>query len=210
MSKQADRKNLLAQLFVVLLIGLAYQEMIPPIRDDVRAFGLTFPPLALFLVFFLTSLRFFIGAQLHLVDEAITEAGPFIWLFDFIFIAFEMIIFVFLGGLTTLAANTEAHFDFIQLLMFIYGVDVLWVAGQFLLAKLHSGFHREQVPWKWAAINLVAIALIAAVYNSAIGGFSQAGLWALLVINAIAFILDVIIVDYFRVVRPSEPLISAS
>src|SRR3989304_2628517 len=166
MSKQADRKNLLAQLFVVLLIGLAYQEMIPPIRDDVRAFGLTFPTLALF--------------------------------------------FVFLGGLTTLAANTEAHFDFIQLLMFIYGVDVLWVAGQFLLAKLHSGFHREQVPWKWAAINLVAIALIAAVYNSAIGGFSQAGLWALLVINAIAFILDVIIVDYFRVVRPREPRIRAS
>lgn len=204
MTRQAERRNLLAQLFVVLLIGLAYQEMIPPVRDTVRQQGITFPTIALFAVFFLTSLRFFIGAQLHLVDENITRGGSYVWLFDFIIIAFEMIIFVFLGGLTSLQANAGAHFDFVQLLMFIYVVDILWVVLQFALEKAHSNWARASIPWKWAAINLGALVIIVPVYFSTVGAFTTLGLWILLIVNTIAFVLDVIQVDYFNVMRPSE------
>lgn len=206
-SKQVERRDLLAQLFIVVLIGLAYQEMIPPVRDSLGSQGITFPIFVLFSVFFLTSLRFFIGAQLHLIDESITGSRSAIWIFDFMVIVFEMIIFIFLGGLTSVEANIGAHFDFIQLLAFIYVVDVVWVAFQFVLSRASQRWYRADVPWQWAVINLVALAIIVPLYLSKIGIFTNLSLAILLIVNAVAFVLDVLVVDYFSVVKgPSDPV----
>lgn len=207
-SKQIERRDLLAQLFIVVLVGLAYQEMVPPVRDAVRLNGITFPVFVLFTVFFLTSLRFFIGAQLHLIDESIAGSRSAIWMFDFIIIAFEMILFIFLGGLTSLQANTNAHFDFVQLLMAIYVVDIIWVVVQTGLSKVSERWYRSAVPWQWAAINLGALAIIAPVYYSQIGPFSDLGLAILLAVNIVAFVLDVLVVDYFSIVRERSVPIS--
>lgn len=34
------RRNLLSELFIVLLVGLAYQEMVAPVRESFRTVGL--------------------------------------------------------------------------------------------------------------------------------------------------------------------------
>ena len=93
--KQAEKRNLLSSIFVTLLIGLAYQEMISPVRESIRATGLTWGTFVLFLVFFLTTMRFFIGAQLHLISESLLKLPGRVWFFDFIFIVLEMVVMVY-------------------------------------------------------------------------------------------------------------------
>jgi hypothetical protein len=39
--QQIKKRNLLSSFFVILLIALAYQEMITPVRESVRASGIT-------------------------------------------------------------------------------------------------------------------------------------------------------------------------
>jgi biotin transporter BioY len=206
-SDLADRKDLLSQLFVVLLIGLAYQEMIRPVRDWVRAYGVTYSVLVLTAAFFLTSLRFFIGAQLHLVDESITRPRSPIWIMDFMVIAFEMILFIFLGGLTSVNANANAHYDFLEILILILAVDILWVVAQFVLGLLSSKMSRADIPWKWATINLASLLLLGVIYLLGLSPFSTLGLSIIFAVSALAFIFDVFVVDYFNVVKdPKTPL----
>ena len=38
--QQVEKRNLLSSFFITLLIGLAYQEMIPVVRESVRTNGL--------------------------------------------------------------------------------------------------------------------------------------------------------------------------
>lgn len=207
MTKLAERKDLLAQLFIVVLIGLAYQEMVPPVRDTVRLQGVTFHLAALFSIFVLTSLRFFIGAQLHLIDESITRPRSAIWMFDFLVSVVVMIVFIFLGGLTSVEANEGATFDFVQLLALIYVIDVVWVLLQFVLSKISQRWYRSAIPWQWALINLAALAVIVPLYLAERDIFSVRSLAILLVVNAAAFVLDVFVVDYFSVVKePKVPI----
>ena len=39
--KKAEKRNLLSSFFITVLIGLAYQEMVSPVRESVRASGIT-------------------------------------------------------------------------------------------------------------------------------------------------------------------------
>ncbi len=208
MSSEAQRKDLLSQLFVVLLIGLAYQEMIEPVRNTIRSQGVTFSLLALSATFFLTSLRFFIGAQLHLVDKSITRPRTPIWIIDFMVIIFEMILFIFLGGLTSMEANQNAHFNFLQILMAIYAIDILWVLNQYLLGWIVPSLAREQIPWQWAVINLAALLFLSPIFVFRIGAFSDLGLAIMLLVNVVAFVVDVFVVDVFYVVKePKTPIV---
>ncbi len=68
-----EKRNLLSSIFVTFMIALAYQEMVTPVRDSLRAAGFTFETIALFAIFFLTSMRFFIGSQLHLLSEGLLK-----------------------------------------------------------------------------------------------------------------------------------------
>jgi hypothetical protein len=73
-----DRKDVVLT-FITLLASLAFAEMVPSVRDSVRKVGVTFPSVALFVVFFLTSTRFYVGAVLHLISLA----SGWLWFFDF-------------------------------------------------------------------------------------------------------------------------------
>jgi len=197
--KIVERRNLLAQLFVVLLLGVAYQEMISPIKSVIRVEGFSTEAVVFFGVFFLTSLRFFIGAQLHLVNESLLKMRSGVWFFDFMIIIFEMVIFIFLGGVASFDAGRLAGIDFFELLMTVYIVDIFWVILQVALGKIFSSWKRSFIPLKWALINLGALLSTALLYCSS-AVYSGAGMIIFGAVNAIAFIIDIFFIDYFKII----------
>ena len=80
----SDKRNVISSIFIAMLITLAYAETFPPVRESVRTHGLTLGTIILFFVFFLTSMRFFIGNQLHLLSESCVRMRGDMWLYDFL------------------------------------------------------------------------------------------------------------------------------
>ena len=62
--RQIERRNLVSSAFVGLLTALAFGEAVGPVRDSLREDGITIATSMFFLTFFLTIMRFFIGALL--------------------------------------------------------------------------------------------------------------------------------------------------
>ena len=83
-SSLSDKRNVISSIFIAMLITLAYAETFPPVRESVRTHGLTLGTIILFFVFFLTSMRFFIGNQLHLLSESCVRMRGDMWLYDFL------------------------------------------------------------------------------------------------------------------------------
>jgi len=197
----AEKRNLISSVFIGLLLALAYQEMVPPARESFRAEGLSAGLLILLLIFFLTTMRFFIGAILHLVSDSLLSLGGGHWFIDFMVISLEMTLVIFMGGLTSVAANREAKLDFFVLLVFLYAVDVLWIAGQSIAGKLRYSWRRPFIPSGWAYLNsalIVGMVLIRLAFQDP---FSS---WAIVLLgmaNVAAFVIDVILIDHYRVLR---------
>src|SRR5690349_949087 len=89
-------------MFVGVMVALAYERMVSPVRSSVLVRRLTVPTCALVIIFLATTLRFFIGALLHLYEMA---KDPLSWLIDFLVIFFECLIMIFMGGLCSVQAN---------------------------------------------------------------------------------------------------------
>lgn len=198
---QAEKRNLLSSFFVVVLIGLAYQEMIPPVRDSVRSLGVTFQTLALFSIFFMTSVRFFIGNQLHLTSDSLIKMPGFIWLYDLIVIISQCVLFIFMAGVTTLVQNQNARIGFFAILASIYMIDVVWIISQWLLGKINKNWRRGFIPWAWAILNTVLIIAILVSDYSIHDLYSNIGLIVMLLVNLTGFIFDVLLVDYYKVIN---------
>jgi hypothetical protein len=63
-----NKRKLISSIFITMLIGISYKEMLAPVSNSVRASGFTAGTMFLAIIFFLTSMRFFIGNQLHLLS----------------------------------------------------------------------------------------------------------------------------------------------
>jgi CDP-diglyceride synthetase len=118
--KQVESRFLVSTFFVALLIGLAYQEMIAPVREAVRTSGITFSTFALVSIFFLTSIRFFIGNQLHLLSESLTKMPGLVWLYDLMVIVTQCVVLVFMAGDSTVKQNQSTTIGFVDLLTTLY------------------------------------------------------------------------------------------
>jgi len=197
----AEKRNLLSSVFMGLLLALAYQEMVTPARESFRAEGLTPGLLVLLAVFFLTTMRFFIGAILHLVSDSLLSLGGGHWFADFMVISLEMTLVIFMGGLTSVAANRAAKLDFFVLLTCLYSVDVLWIAGQWLLGKLRPSLKRAFIPRGWAYLNTALIVVMLLVRLEVSDVFTGWGILILGVANVVGFIIDVILIDHYKVLR---------
>jgi len=195
--KKAERRNLLSSFFITLLIGLAYAEMIPPVRDSIEASGFTFGTVVLFIVFFLTSMRFFIGNQLHLLSDVLVQLPGGVWLYDLMVIICQSIAFIFLGGLCSIEAARGGRIGFVDVLAAIYAIDVIWIASQWGLGRIISRWKREFVPWAWAILNS-ALVMGLFLLRSLCDSYSTQGLVVLLVLNVVGFALDVVLVDYYN------------
>jgi hypothetical protein len=195
--KQIENRNLLSSFFVTLLIGLAFQEMIPPVRESIRSAGITFSTIALVSIFFLTSIRFFVGNQLHLMSEALTKLPGMVWLYDLIVIITQSILLVFLAGNTTVERNPAAGLGLVELLGALYLVDVLWIASQWVAGKVVPKWKRNFIPWGWAILNLSLVILMVILGLIVKDIYSVTGITWLLGLNFVAFLVDVLLMDYY-------------
>lgn len=195
--KRADKRNLLSSFFITLLIGLAYQEMIAPVRVSLRASGLTYGTVVLVIVFFLTSIRFFVGNQLHLLSEELAKISGFIWLYDLMMIIIQSMILVILGGISSIEESRVAFLSFHKLLIFLYAVDVVWIASQRILGWCRNTWCRTIIPTAWAYLNtslIIGILLIAYCVGDM---HSTHGLTGLLILSVIGFIIDIALLDIY-------------
>jgi len=195
--QQVEKRNLLSSFFVTLLIGLAYQEMIAAVRASVRTFGLKADTLLLMAIFFMTSMRFFVGNQLHLLSESLAAMPGLVWFYDLLVIIIQSVILIFLGGVSSAEINQGIHIGFVPLLIALYSIDVVWIASQYLLGKIFPSWRRRFIPWAWAVLNSVLILGIALLRMFIRSLYSIPGIVALFVLNLVAFIVDVILIDYY-------------
>lgn len=195
--EQAEKRFLVSTFFVALLIGLAYQEMVAPVREAVRTSGITFGTFALVAIFFFVSVRFFIGNQLHLLSGGLAKLPGLVWLYDLMFIVVQCVVLVFMGGDSTVAQNQNAVIDFVDLLVTLYIIDVLWIISQWVLGKIQPSWKRGFLPWVWGVLNATLVIFIFALKFIVGDIYSPTGLMWLLGLNFVAFIVDVVLVDYY-------------
>ena len=195
--QQVEKRNLLSSFFITLLIGLAYQEMVEPVRASVRAFGIRPDTFLLMAIFFMTSMRFFVGNQLHLLSESLATMPGLVWFYDLMIIIAQSVVLIFLGGVSSAEINHEVRVGFIQLLVTLYLIDVIWITSQWLLGKLFPSWRRSFIPWAWAILNSVLILSIMLLNLLVQDLYSISGIVIIFVLNLIAFIVDVILVDYY-------------
>jgi len=198
--KQAERRNMMSSFFVTLLIGLAYEQMASPVRESISVSGITFGTFALVATFFVVSIRFFVGNQLHLLSESLTKIPGLAWLYDLIVIILQSTLLVFIGGDTTIKQNQGASIGFAGLLIALYVIDVLWIVSQWALGKLIPGWKRAFIPWVWGILNTALVVCVVFLSIIIKDIYSTTGLAWLLVLNFLAFVVDVILVDYYDVI----------
>ena len=195
-----EKRHLISSLFIAMLLAIAYQEMLNPVRDSVRASGVKPVTIFLALSFLLTSIRFFIGNQLHLLSESTNNIRGDVWLFDFMFIIIQSIFICFLGGASSEEVNRITHINFYNILIILYALDVLWIALQAILGKAIAAWQRPSIPWAWAALNtslLIGTLLIQWSFSDLFGFQSLA---TLLLLNIAGFTIDMILLDQYHLV----------
>src|SRR4051794_33672070 len=84
-----ERRNIVSSIFVVALIAIAFHEMVIAVHNTLQTHGASWNLFYLTLVFFLTSLRFFMGNQLHLIDYRLLQMKGIVWFYDFMVLVFQ-------------------------------------------------------------------------------------------------------------------------
>lgn len=194
----AEKRNLISSVFITMLIGLAYQEMLTPVRQSIRSSGLTLGTTLLVLIFFFTSMRFFIGNQLHLLSDMLVRMRGDVWFYDFLVITAQTILLAFLGGVSSAELCKVTRIGFVEILMALYITDITWVVSQWIIGTLFHSWHREFVPWAWAVLNTILVISILILKMSIHDVCSNIGLILLGVVNGLAFVVDIILVDYYN------------
>lgn len=197
-----EKRNLLSSFFVTVLIGLAYQEMIPVVRDAVRNDSYVLGTSLLAVIFFLTSMRFFIGNQLHLGSNTLLRMPGLLWLYDLSLIIIQCVVLIFIGGVSSVTESLNSPIGFVGLLVILYALDVTWILSQWVIGKAIKSCDRcENIPWAWFILNTILIALILALNFFFLDDwYSTRGIIILFALNLIAFVVDVILVDQYGVI----------
>jgi CDP-diglyceride synthetase len=193
--QQIEKRNLLSSFFVTLLIALAYQEMIVPVRESVRTSGMTLGTFLLMTIFFVTTMRFFVGNQLHLLSESLVKMPGLVWFYDLMVIIIQSVVLTFLGGVSSVEVNRQTSVDFIQLLIILYVIDVAWIISQWILGKILPKWRRAFIPWAWAILNSILVICIVALGFFVDDKYSTFGIIILFVLNFIGFIAQIVSVS---------------
>ena len=198
--QQLEKRNLLSSVFVVVLIGISYQEMIGPIRESLRISGTTLGTILMFAIFFATSMRFFMGNQLHLSSDDLVNMKGQVWFFDLLVIILQTTIIIFLGGVCSVEVSRNAKIGFVDHLIALYSLDVLWIFSQWGLGLISKSWQRSFIPWAWCILNSVLIGGIIVLRLIVKDIYTDTGLILLAVLNGVAFVVDVMLVDYYDVI----------
>jgi hypothetical protein len=120
-----------------------------------------------------------------------------VWLYDLMVIITQCIVLVFMGGDATFKQNQGVAIGFVELLITLYVIDVLWIISQWVFGKIIPLWKRNFLPWVWGVLNAVLVIFII-ILKFIVGDiYSTTGLIWLLGLNFIAFLVDVVLVDYY-------------
>lgn len=197
-SPPKKRKNL-GTLFLTVLVGLSYPELISTINKPVISGDILLADALLPIVFFFVSVRFYIGNYLLLENDTVESLHGFNWLYDVMIIMLQSLVIIYLAKTASLEASKSSVVGFIDLLVVLYSIDVAWICSQWLFGLIYPTLRRRSIPWGWAVLNAgVVIALFAC--DALIGNiYSKAGLIAITVINLVGFAVDVVLLDHAKV-----------
>lgn len=198
--QQKETKRLLSAILVGALIGIAFQEMVNPVRESIRAFGFTWQIILLFFCFFFTAIRFYLGNQLHLLSDSLLSMKGTVWLFDLIVILFETALIVFLGGVSSVEESSKAKIGFFGLLLLLLAIDIVWILSQWLFGGMSKEWKRKNIPWQWALLNFILAASMVLLIYKVDNVYSPVGLIWLTVLSVTAFICDVRLINYCRLI----------
>ena len=192
-----EKRRTISSFFITVLIGLAYAEMIPPLKDSIAVSdSFKWQSLLLPSTFFFVSMRFFIGNQLHLLSPALEELKGSLWLYDIMVIVVQSVVLIFMAGTASIEASRGSYIGFVEMLLILYVVDVLWISSQWVLGLAFPSWKRTFVPTAWAILNsllIMGILLLSLLPGDVYGDLA---LVALLVLNILAFVVDVVLIDY--------------
>ena len=95
MLDRPERHAAVATTFVSMITALAFAEMVPSVKVSFANDGVTLVTSVLGFVFFITTLRMWIGNELHLRSPNVTSGPGHIWFCDFMVIVIEATLFIF-------------------------------------------------------------------------------------------------------------------
>lgn len=146
------RRDLLLDLFVGVVMAIAYHEMIHCVSDSFNQHGIDTGTIMLVVIFLVTSIRYFLGNRLFLThpDYAASEKS-LRWYLDYTVILVQTIIIAFLG--TVCSSYVETRIGLLHYLTALYVINVLWIGMSLMVAD-----KRKKVPKVWFAIDLCNIA----------------------------------------------------
>jgi hypothetical protein len=197
MYKERGYQSLISYVFITILASLALRSGTESVQDLIKDYGLFLSSIwALPYVFFITCFRFFIGNILHIRElEKHEQLSPYVWLYDFIFISVESLLFVLMGAFVyTMRTN------FLSLLTIVLFLDGIWIASMHPMKE--KGW-RPRVPWAWGLLNtLSGVYLVAIIYNKMPWHpLSDEGLVLTAIFFTIATIVDMILIDHYGLLK---------
>jgi hypothetical protein len=194
-----NRRTLISSFFITVLTGLAIEGSIEPLWIVLKE-GLKSMDLLLGYIFFITTIRFFVGNQLHLYDfEKESDLNDFMWILDFLFILSEHILLIFVAKSCSIDISIESHANFFNFILLILLVDIFWISIQFITNVLWVSWKRK-IPWPWFIINYLTILSFLVITKYFIC-YSRIGLISCAIIFTIAAIADLYYVDYCNLLR---------
>jgi len=202
-NKQAEMRNLLSSFFITLLIGIAYQEMVSSAIHTFQSDPMSskvYIGVAIG-IFFLTSMRFFIGNQLHLISKSLLYMPGLVWFYDLFVIILQSLILIGLGYTCRYFSPSSGNV-FPWITIALYGCDIIWILSQWAIGKIWTICERELIPWPWAVLNFMLVISIVALLSHFPGTtfFTPVPLAIFAFSNFIAFVIDVLLVDYYDVI----------
>jgi hypothetical protein len=197
-NSSADKRILIASIFVVILLGIAFDQMFSVMIPLLKNHTLQFGDITLCLIFLITTFRFFIGNQLHLLNEEVVMLRGVLWMYDLLMITLQTLMLVVLGSMSVLHSN-EVRPDFFSYICVLYGIDIFWILSIWLIGVLVPHMRRATIPWPWLILNLVLTVCIVITQSLFDSVYEPLPLMILAFMNGIAFLLDILLIDIHRV-----------
>jgi hypothetical protein len=148
------QRNAAATAFIGILVGLAFQEAVVPVRTSVSTSGPSFVTGCLFLIFLLVSLAAFIAAYYSLILGNFERLG---WLLQFSMHVLSSVVLIFMGGVASAEASAAARYGFIDLLFLYALIGAGWSVAT--LVALPRALRRFLAPYTRVAMAWLAVIL---------------------------------------------------
>lgn len=87
------------------------------------------------------------------------------------------------------------------MLILLYVVDILWISSQWFIGAIFPLWHRDAIPWPWAALNAVLTICISLSALRVADPYSLKGTALLLVISIVGYVVDVLMVDHAGILK---------